>query len=245
MCSHYRADYHLVGEVFLQFFRTLHPVTSTLLGNEFDVGKRCLLSQDIVGSLEDSGSNVDYLILIKRKGFSDCESPSEFKGSPNHWVGGRWRGRCESIGIIEVNSSHIGRNIHQIDLSKEPWQLGLLPIIDSMLVANLLMDEPARHLTIIHSIHQIISSDKITASIDVRLRAVLHSMAVDVDLSLLVANQGLDGGLGVLRTECADDEVGLHVYGLASELVLVSLDQILLELKCNCDAVVFDHFLWG
>lgn len=93
-----------------------------------------------------------------------------------------------------------------------------------MFVPNLLMDEPTRHFSIIHGIHQIVSANDITASIDVRLGTVLHCMAVDVDLPLVISNQGLYGSLGVLGTKCTDDEISLHVYGFASQLVFSSLD---------------------
>jgi hypothetical protein len=41
-------------------------------------------------------------------------------------------------------------------------------------------------------------------------------MTVDIHLPFVIADQGLDGCLGVLRAKGTDDEVSLHVDGLAS-----------------------------
>jgi hypothetical protein len=152
----------------------------------------------VVGGLENSRSHVLNLVFIEDEGLGDAESPAHFEGSSDHGIGGGWGSRGQPVRVIEVNSSHVSRNIHQIDLGEEPGQVGLVSIVDVVLGSNILMHEPTCHFAIIDSINQVLSSDDVSSSKNVGFVFVLHSTATDGNLALVVLDQSFDGGLGVL-----------------------------------------------
>lgn len=157
----------------------MHPILGSLFGNELNVGEGSLSPEDIRSGFKDSRSNILDLVLIKNEGLGDCESPAELEGSADHGVRGGGRGRSETVGVIKVHSSHSSGDVDQVDFGEEPREIRGASIVNTVLAANLLVDKPTGHLTIVNCIYQVICTDDITTSEDVWLGSVLHCLPVD------------------------------------------------------------------
>ena len=88
-----------------------------------------------------------------------------------------------------MNSSHGSRNVDEIDFSEETREIRGASIVNAVFAANMFVDEPAGHLTIVYSIYQIISTDDITASKDMWLRSILHGVSIDLQLALIITDE--------------------------------------------------------
>lgn len=112
-----------------------------------------------------------------------------------------------------------------------------------MLLSYLFVDEPAGHFAVVDCVHQVLSADDVSSSVNVRLVLVLHSRARDHDLTIVVPHKLFNGCLSIFGTEGADDEICLHVDGLAGQFVLLTFEEILFKLERYSLSVVFDDLL--
>ena len=88
MRGHDGSNDGFIRKIFFEFLGSFNPIPCSFLRNELDIGKGGFFSERVTGSLEDSGGNIDDLILIEDKGFGDSEAPSHLKGSSDHRIRG-------------------------------------------------------------------------------------------------------------------------------------------------------------
>ena len=84
-----------------------------------------------------------------------------------------------------MNSSHGGGNIDQVDLGEEARQFGGISIVNTILPTNIFMHIPTGNFPIVDSINQILSSNDITSSKNMRFISILHGMSIDDNFIVL------------------------------------------------------------
>ena len=103
------------------------------------------------------------------------------------------------------------------------------------------MHIPTGNFPIIDSINQILSSNDITSSKNMRFISILHGMSIDNNFIVLSLNQSFNRLLFILRAKSTDNIIRFYHNFFIGEFIFFSIEEILLELYTWGYSILFYH----